>query len=123
MTRLHVFDKPMCCSTGVCGPQVDPALPRLAADLAWLQEQGVAVERFNLAQQPEAFVANADVKATLQAGYETALPLVCVDGQIVSKGVYPSRNQLAQWCGLKASARLNVVDPARSCCSGATKCD
>ena len=31
MTHLQVFDPPMCCSTGVCGPQVDPELPRFAA--------------------------------------------------------------------------------------------
>lgn len=38
-TRLvedcQVYDKPMCCATGVCGPQVDPVLPRFAADLDW----------------------------------------------------------------------------------------
>ena len=37
--RIQVFDPPMCCSTGVCGPDVDPVLVRFAADLAWLQER------------------------------------------------------------------------------------
>jgi hypothetical protein len=36
MTTVEVFDPPMCCSTGVCGPRVDPALATFAADLAWL---------------------------------------------------------------------------------------
>ena len=62
MTTLQVFDKPMCCSTGICGPQVDPVLPKFASDLAWLKDQGVTVERYNLAQQPQAFVSHADVK-------------------------------------------------------------
>ena len=48
MTRLQVFDGPMCCSTGVCGPTVDPRLAQVAADLEWLKTQGVQVERFNL---------------------------------------------------------------------------
>jgi len=26
MTSLQVFDKPMCCTTGFCGPTVDPVL-------------------------------------------------------------------------------------------------
>ena len=56
MPKLQVFDPALCCSTGVCGTTVDPALPAFAADLAWLAEQGVTVERFNLAQQPGAFV-------------------------------------------------------------------
>jgi hypothetical protein len=24
MPKVQVFDPPMCCSTGVCGPEVDP---------------------------------------------------------------------------------------------------
>ena len=58
MSRLEVFDPPLCCSTGVCGPEVDPELPRFAGDLAWLSRSGVEVVRFNLAQQPEAFARN-----------------------------------------------------------------
>jgi arsenite-transporting ATPase len=27
MTHVEIFDPPMCCSSGVCGPQVDPSLP------------------------------------------------------------------------------------------------
>ena len=43
-------------------PDVDPVLPRFAADLEWLRSQGVAVERFNLAQQPGAFAAHPEVR-------------------------------------------------------------
>jgi hypothetical protein len=39
--RLEVFDPPLCCPTGVCGPSVDPDLVRFSADLAWLSEQGL----------------------------------------------------------------------------------
>ena len=45
MASVEVFDPAMCCSTGVCGPSVDPALARFAADLEWLAGQGVAVAR------------------------------------------------------------------------------
>ena len=41
MKRLDIYDPAMCCSTGVCGPQVDPVLVRFAADVKWLQDQGV----------------------------------------------------------------------------------
>ena len=36
-TTIRVFDPAMCCSSGVCGPQVDPDLARFAADLDWLK--------------------------------------------------------------------------------------
>jgi hypothetical protein len=38
MTKLEVYDPAMCCSTGVCGPEVDPALVTFAADLKWVAE-------------------------------------------------------------------------------------
>ena len=41
MISVKVFDPAMCCSTGVCGPGVDPQLARFAADLEWLAGQGV----------------------------------------------------------------------------------
>jgi len=33
MTTVTVYDPPMCCSTGVCGPEVDPKLAQFAGDL------------------------------------------------------------------------------------------
>ena len=109
----------MCCSTGVCGPQVDPLLPRFAADLEWLKTQGVAVERYNLTQQPAAFVAHPAVKAALAAENVACLPLTCVDGCIVSKGGYPTCRQLAAWAGIKLAKSLPV---AQSCTPGTTGC-
>jgi AhpD family alkylhydroperoxidase len=95
-----VFDPAMCCSTGVCGPSVDPQLARFSADLGWLKEQGVKVERFNLSQQLGAFVEHAPVKLALETKGEDALPLILVDGQVKSTGTYPSREQLAEWGGV-----------------------
>ena len=96
MHRLEVFDRPLCCSTGVCGPNVDPALVQFAADLQWLADQKVEVERYNLAQQPQAFAANEDVKAALRQYGNKCLPLVMLDGAVVSQGHYPARMELAR---------------------------
>jgi AhpD family alkylhydroperoxidase len=104
MVNVHVFDPPMCCSTGICGPSVDPQLVRFAADLDWLKSQGVSVERFNLSQQPGAFVADVAVKSVLEAQGEEALPLLKVDGEVKSSGRYPSRDEMAGWAGLDAPA-------------------
>lgn len=122
MIVLQVFDKPMCCSTGVCGPQVDPVLPKFASDLAWLTEQGVAVERFNLAQQAQEFVAHADVIDAIREGHEQVLPMVRVNGVIVSKGAYPSREQLASWCGVTVLNPLPVTEASGESCCGPTGC-
>lgn len=92
--RVRVFDPAMCCSTGVCGPSVDPDLARFAADLAWLAEQGVTVERYNLSQQPGAFAETPAVREALGRGPEV-LPLVLVDDRIAVEGAYPTRETLA----------------------------
>ena len=116
MKRLQVFDPPMCCSTGVCGPTVDPALPQFAADLAWLQGQGVEVERFNLAQQPQAFATNDLVRQHLTKYGSDCLPLLVADGQVISGGVYLTREQLA---GLVAVAGSPQVVLKSGCCGTA----
>src|SRR5690606_16613028 len=102
----EVYDKPMCCSTGVCGPEVDPVLPRFAADLDWLKSQGHHVERFNLAQQPEAFLRNQEVQQLVVVQGVKSLPIVVMDGRIASRGRYPSRDELAQWAGGRTEAAV-----------------
>lgn len=79
----------MCCSTGVCGPSIDPVLPRFVADLHWLTNQGVSVTRYNLAQEPQAFAANELVKGALANNGNACLPVILVNGQIVSQGNLP----------------------------------
>lgn len=117
MPRLEVFDPPMCCSTGVCGPGVDPALARFAADLDWLVGQGVEVARFNLAQDPSAFVRNALVAEAMRAK-EDALPLVLVDGAIVAEGRYPDRQALARFTGRPAPSGAVAEPEGAGCCCG-----
>lgn len=65
MKSIQIHDPAMCCSSGVYRPDVDPVLPRFAGLLAQLGGPGVKVERYNLAQQPLAFVQNPAVKALL----------------------------------------------------------
>ena len=92
---LQIFDPAMCCSTGACGPEVDPKLVQFAADLAWLKSQGVIVQRHNLSQNPAAFLENEAVKATLSEKGEAGLPLLMVNGKVTTTRSYPDRGELA----------------------------
>ena len=118
--KLEVFDPPMCCPTGVCGPNVDPALVQFGSDFLWVAGQGVQVERYNLAQQPQAFAANQAVKAALTEHGNACLPLILVDGAIASQGRYPVREELAKLVGLESDGtkssgpRLPIVQSG--CC-------
>jgi hypothetical protein len=117
MPKLQIFDPAMCCSTGVCGPAVDPALVRFAADLDWLKTAGVQVERFNLSQEPAAFVRNA-VVAEAMRGRDDALPLLLLDGKIVAQGTYPAREALAALAGVVAPAQ-EARATTSACCAPA----
>ena len=110
--KVQVFDPPMCCSSGVCGPNVDPVLPRFAADLQWLKGRGVDIERYNLAQQPAAFAGNEVVRSELAERGVESLPLVLIDGRVMSRGEYPSRELLAEWSGLDGKAPKTLYTEA-----------
>ncbi|HEX6313302.1 MAG TPA: arsenic metallochaperone ArsD family protein, partial [Gemmatimonadaceae bacterium] len=76
---VAVYDPAMCCSTGLCGPGVDPALLAIARDLRWLEKQGVGVQRLGLSQAPDEFVSNSRVHGLMQAFGDGALPAVLVN--------------------------------------------
>src|SRR5471030_754424 len=103
MHVLLVYDPAMCCSTGVCGPSVDPKLAILASDLAWLKSHGVQVNRFSLSQYPDAFATSALVISEMGDEGEN-LPLFVVENVVKSKAAYPNRHELASWFGLEALA-------------------
>jgi hypothetical protein len=126
MKTLEIFDPAMCCSTGVCGVEVDPVLVQCNADLLWLAEQGVTVNRYNLSQQPQSFTANPSVLKELEAGMER-LPLTLIDGRIVATGAYLSRAQLIQKLDLTPNAAPMTENPFRiqansDCCKPDSGC-
>jgi hypothetical protein len=122
MKTIQVYDRPMCCSTGVCGPSVDPVLPRFMADLDWLKSLGHQVDRYNLAQQPMAFTQNTLVHQLLATQGTDCLPVVLVDGQVVSHGEYPSRDRFASWVGATKLAGSLPLVAGSSCCQGGRCC-
>jgi hypothetical protein len=115
---IRVFDPAMCCSTGVCGTSVEPDLARFAADIDWLKQQGVSVERFNLSQQPGAFAGTPAVKDALSRGTEV-LPLVLVDDRIAVEGSYPSRETLAALAGVVVK-KAETAPASTGCCGPRT---
>ena len=116
MSSLQVFDKPLCCSSGVCGPDVDPALVTFAADLQWLERQGVQVQRINPAHQPTLFAASELLRDELKKHGNECLPLVVVNDAVVSRGVFPSRTQLSSWTGIPLSSIPELPVLKTGCC-------
>ncbi|HAF43413.1 MAG: transcriptional regulator [Sideroxydans sp. GWF2_59_14] len=109
MKTLQVFDPALCCSTGVCGTEVDQALVDFSADVDWLKHVGGKIERFNLAQQPMTFAENTVVKAFLERSGAEGLPLVLLDGEIAMAGRYPTRKELARFAGISSEVSETAV--------------
>ncbi len=129
MTTIHVYEPALCCNTGVCGEDVDPALVAFTADLAALRELGADIERHNLANDPTAFAADDTVRGFLQVAGSAGLPLTVVDGVTVVTGQYPSRERLLAFAGLATATvpadatEIPLLATSDSgCCGGADSC-
>lgn len=114
MKTIQVYDPAMCCNTGVCGTEVDQQLVTFAADVDWARQQGLTIQRFNLAQQPMAFADNPVVRSFLERSGAEALPLILVDGEVALAGRYPYRREIARWAGLAQPAIS--IQPSAGCC-------
>ncbi len=120
MTNLTVYDPAMCCSTGVCGAEVDQQLVTFAADLDWLKSNGVAVTRINLSQEPAKFAENSVVKSVLETSGVEGLPVVITGDAMSSSGRYPTREELAEFAGVTFTPGVETSSEGttNSCCAG-----
>jgi len=91
---VQLFDPPMCCSTGLCGPSVDQTLVDVNEMVMALQAEGVRVERYQLSTSPQAFLGNADVMRLVREQTISALPITVVYGKLIKYGAYPTVNEI-----------------------------
>ena len=119
MTKIEVFDPAMCCSTGVCGPDVDQKFVDFAANVDWGMGQGIKIQRYNLGQQPLEFANNPTVKSFLERSGADALPLILVEGEIALAGRYPTRDELARLAGVTPAPVASAPKQSSGCCGSA----
>jgi hypothetical protein len=100
MKKIEIFDPALCCPTGLCGPNVNPDLIRIAAAVEYLKRQGVDIDRHNLRDVPQLYVDNSVVNNYLNENGAEALPIVIVDGKLELAGKYPTNIQLTEWTGV-----------------------
>lgn len=103
MKKIQIYDPAMCCSTGVCGPSVDPELLRMSVVVKNLESKKYPVQRFNLTNDTDEFINQSEVHALLNEKGPEVLPIVMVDDEVMMTGEYPTNEELEQWTGLSAS--------------------
>ncbi len=97
---IEIFDPPMCCPTGLCGPTIDPALLDVHEAILRIQKEqdGMArVERYLLGQQPAKFMESPEVLERLKRHGVNALPITTVNGRVVKERAYPTYEELRTW--------------------------
>ncbi len=116
MKTLKIYDPAMCCSSGVCGTDVDTELVQLAGFLKNLDACSVKVERYNLSQDPAAYTTGVIAEALKEKGTK-ALPLVMVDEDVVASGAYPDLEKLTDLLG-SSVAHIALETPDCGGCRG-----
>lgn len=100
MKVLKIYDPAMCCSTGVCGTEVDTKLVQMANFLSTLDKTKVEVHRFELSSSPAAYVENKEVSRILNEEGVDSLPLFFIDDELVFSKDYPEIPMLSSKLGL-----------------------
>lgn len=116
MKKMIIFDPAMCCTTGVCGPSVNPELLRMATVLNNLKEKGVLVERYNLSQNPQVFMDNKVINEILNTKGVSILPVTMVDNQIVKTGAYLTNKEISEFLDVPETYLQGSVKKASAGC-------
>lgn len=123
MKKIEIYDPAMCCSTGVCGPSIDPNLLRMSSVLNILKKNDVIVERYNLSQDPQPYLKNKEVNNLMTTQGVQILPITIVNSTIMKTGEYPSNEELSEWLEIPVNklttVRFSLKDKAnniKGCC-------
>jgi hypothetical protein len=90
LATVEIFDPPMCCPTGMCGPTIDQTLLDVNEMILILQTEGVSVARYQMTSHPHAFLNNSEVMLLVREQQMAALPITAVHGKVVKTSFYPN---------------------------------
>ena len=121
MKQVEIFDPAMCCSTGVCGPSIDPELLRVATVLDLLKEKGSIIKRHGLAINPQDYLTNKVINDILDKEGADVLPVTLVDGKVAKTKKYPTNEELSEWLGIPVVTKSSPEtggsgNKTRGCC-------
>lgn len=99
--KIIIYDPPMCCSSGVCGPNTDQTLIEFQDTFTTLKKSGYDIERYIITQSPEKFKENPQVIKLIQEQQLKVLPITTVDNVVVKTGSYPTSKELKEFFSQK----------------------
>ena len=91
---VEIFDPPMCCPTGLCGPTLDQTLLDVNEMILALKAEGVIIERYQMTSHPHKFISQPEVMRLVQQRQLEALPIIVAQGQVIKSGAYPTLGEV-----------------------------
>lgn len=92
--RVELFDPPLCCPTGLCGPTLDETLLDVNEMVLALKAARIGVERYQMASHPHIFLKHPDVMRLVRERGMEAFPITVVEGKLIKAGTYPTRQEI-----------------------------
>jgi hypothetical protein len=93
---IELFDPPMCCPTGLCGPALDQTLLDVSEMLRQLEAEGFSTQRYQMTSHPQVFLNNPEVMRLVREQQMEALPIIVVHGRVIKSGAYATRSEIEQ---------------------------
>jgi len=96
--ELIIFEGPMCCPTGVCGPNLDKNLIDITEALKKLaiEYKDLKITRANMSFNVEMLLKTPVIRDLVKANGPSILPVTLIDGNIVMKQKYPRYEELKE---------------------------
>jgi len=94
IATVNLFDPPLCCPTGLCGPTLDQSLLDANEMVLSLKAEGVNVERYQMASHPHVFLKNPDIMRLVREQGMEAFPITAIKGEVIKVGAYPTREEI-----------------------------
>ncbi|MGL4605985.1 MAG: arsenic metallochaperone ArsD family protein [Eubacteriaceae bacterium] len=99
MPRIEIYE-PQGCVGGTCSPEIQEVLKRMERIVQDIRDREIEVIRYNIMEDGPAFLKSQVVKDLIVETEGTdCLPIVVVDGKIMSTENYPTDLELVKWAG------------------------
>lgn len=115
MKKIRLYEKAMCCPTGLCGPVLDPELIRISVAIDNMVKNKVDIDRYNLSSFPDKFAKNKKIKEQLKEKGKYALPITTVDDEIIMTGRYLTNEEFAEISGISVDLISKKEEEKDSC--------
>jgi hypothetical protein len=95
-TDLRIYEGPMCCSTGICGPEPDKVLIEFNETLQKIQREfnDVNVVRASISFNVNLFLEKNEIIELVKEQGPEVLPITMINGSIIAKQCYMPYDEL-----------------------------